>query len=187
MDTAAGSVPPSASPAPGIDERAFRRTTGRFCTGVTVVTAQDEGPVGFTCQSFASLSLDPPLVMVSASNRGRSLARIVRAGSFATSILSARQESLGRHFATSQPDKFAGVDWQASPFTGAPLLTGALAWIDSVVRDVIPGGDHTIVIGQVVSARHTPEAGEPLLFFDGGFRDLSAGARAAAPAAQLRR
>lgn len=187
MDTAAGPVPPSAPRAPGIDERAFRRTTGRFCTGVTVVTALDEGPVGFTCQSFTSLSLDPPLVMVSASNRGRSLARIMRAGSFGTNILSARQEALGRHFATSQPDKFTGVDWQASPLTGVPHLSGALAWIDSVVRDVIPGGDHTILIGQVVAVRHTPEAGEPLLFFDGGFCDLAAGSRAGAASAQLRR
>lgn len=81
---------------------------GRFCTGVTVVTALDEEPVGFTCQSFTSLSLDPPLVMVSSSNRGRSLPRIVRAGSFGSNILSARQEAMGRRFATSRPDKFAG-------------------------------------------------------------------------------
>ncbi|WBC16748.1 flavin reductase family protein [Micromonospora sp. WMMA1998] len=175
METAAGAVPPIAARAPEVDEREFRRTMGRFCTGVTVVTALDEEPVGFTCQSFTSLSLDPPLVMVSSSNRGRSLPRIVRAGSFGSNILSARQEAMGRRFATSRPDKFAGVSWQASPVTGTPRINDALAWIDSVVRDVIPGGDHTILIGQVVAVHHTPDAGEPLLFFDGEFCDLAAG------------
>nr|WP_240956375.1 flavin reductase family protein [Micromonospora sp. HNM0581] len=87
----------------------------------------------------------------------------------------ADSEALGRRFATSRPDKFAGVDWQASPLTGVPHRDGALTWIDSVIRDVVPGDDPTILIGQVVAVHHAPDAGEPLLFFNGGFCDLATG------------
>ncbi|WP_086831577.1 flavin reductase family protein [Streptomyces sp. NRRL B-24572] len=159
---------PSEFPGPSeFHEKEFRRTMGLFCTGVTVITTCDPGPVGFTCQSFASLSLDPPLVTISAANTSRTLPRVLRSGSFSVNILSAGQEELGLRFASSHPDRFAGVGWRPSPATGTPHLAGALAWVDAEVHSTVPGGDHTIVIGRVRAVRGEGE--DPLLYFGGAF------------------
>src|SRR5438270_13507717 len=116
----------------GIDPQAVRSVLGRFCTGVTIITAVDgaDGPAGFTCQSFASLSLDPPLVSFSVARTSRSWPRIRRSGAFCANILSADQEGLCRRFATSGVDKFSGVDWHPGPATGSPPLNGSLAWVE---------------------------------------------------------
>jgi 3-hydroxy-9,10-secoandrosta-1,3,5(10)-triene-9,17-dione monooxygenase reductase component len=147
---------------------AFRRILGHFCTGVVVVTAiDDDEPVGMTCQSFSSLSLDPPLVMFSPAHTSTTWPRIRRAAQFAINILADDQEALCRTFAVSGADKFATVGWQAG-VTGAPLLDGVIAHIECRLETVLAGGDHDIVIGSPVAMAEYP-ALDPLLFFRGTF------------------
>jgi 3-hydroxy-9,10-secoandrosta-1,3,5(10)-triene-9,17-dione monooxygenase reductase component len=146
------------------DPVAFRRTLGHFCTGVVVVTALDNGdPVGMTCQSFSSLSLDPPLVMFSPAHTSTTWPRIRRAGFFAVNILAADQESICRSFAIPGRDKFTSVEWH-SGLTGAPLLDGVLAHIECRLESVVVGGDHDIVIGAPVAMAEHQQL-DPLLFF----------------------
>ncbi|MGP4009825.1 flavin reductase family protein [Streptomyces sp. 4N124] len=163
----------------GEDERApveqgeFRRVLGNFATGVAVVTspATDgaSGPAGFACQSFSSLSLDPPLVAFMVGRTSTTWPRIARAGAFCVNVLAAGQGTLCRGFAVSGGDKFAGVAYDAAPVSGSPRLAGALAWIDCTIHAVHTGGDHLIVVGRVddLGTADTPEA--PLLFHRGQF------------------
>jgi 3-hydroxy-9,10-secoandrosta-1,3,5(10)-triene-9,17-dione monooxygenase reductase component len=146
----------------------FRQTLGQFCTGVTVVTALDgTTPVGFACQAFAALSLDPPLVLFCPSRRSRSWPVIERAGNFAVNVLSHDQRELSTRFGTSGADKFTSVPWSPAP-SGAPVLSGALTWIDCSVHTVHEAGDHFVVVGLVNTlGEHT--AGRPLLFFRGSY------------------
>jgi hypothetical protein len=107
----------------------LRRTLSHFASGVTIVTALRESiPVGFTCQSFFSLSLDPPYVAIAPSKTSTTWPLIAEAGTFCVNILSEGQEALCRSFAVSGADKFAGVEWNRSPVTSSPLLVGSLAW-----------------------------------------------------------
>jgi 3-hydroxy-9,10-secoandrosta-1,3,5(10)-triene-9,17-dione monooxygenase reductase component len=150
----------------------YKAVLGRFCTGVTVVTALDgDTPVGFTCQSFSALSLQPPLILICPSKGSTTWPRISRAGAFAVNILAAGQEGLGRGFARSGADKFAGVEWRPSP-AGLPLLPDTLAWLECSIADERDAGDHTVVIATVDELGHGP-ADEPLLFYRGGFRTLN--------------
>ncbi len=147
---------------------------GHFATGVTIVTAiEGDAPVGFTAQSFVSLSLDPPLVAVCPALTSTSWPRIAAADGLCINILGADQEPLCRGFATPSHDKFAGVGWRASPGTGAPLLDGALAWIDGHVEQAYPAGDHEIVIIRVEDMGEATSDGNhshgPLLFYRAGF------------------
>jgi flavin reductase (DIM6/NTAB) family NADH-FMN oxidoreductase RutF len=152
-----------------IDPDHFRAVLGHFATGVTVVTAADaDGPVGLTAQSFSSLSLDPPLVLLCPAKSSKSWPRIEAAGAFCVNVLADDQEDLGMGFARSGADKFAGVSHQYSPSTGAPMLDGALAWIDCRLDAVHQGGDHLIVVGRVLDLG-LADSGKPLLFFRGGF------------------
>ncbi|MCZ4100655.1 MULTISPECIES: flavin reductase family protein [Streptomyces] len=185
--TTAGPVEPLPRPdlrAVGPDERApvdpavFRKVLGTFASGVTIVTAPGaEGPTGFACQSFASLSLDPPLVAFMVARTSTTWPKIARAGVFCVNILSDEQGTLCRGFAVSGADKFAGVDWTPAPVTGSPRLAGIPAWIDCTIHAVHTGGDHLIVVGRVNELGcaepddadgTTPEAG-PLLFYRGRF------------------
>ncbi|MFI0006950.1 flavin reductase family protein [Streptomyces globisporus] len=182
--TAAPGTPPEALPRPDLravrdDERLpiapadFRRVLGHFASGVTVVTARDaDGPTGFACQSFASLSLDPPLVTFMVARTSTTWPRIARAGVFCVNILGAEQGVLCRGFAVSGADKFAGVAYGEAPATGSPLLDSVPAWIDCRVHAVHTGGDHLIVVGRV-EALGAEEQGEPLLFHRGAFGRLS--------------
>lgn len=146
----------------------FRSVLGHFCTGVTVITAQgSDGPVGFACQSFAALSLDPPLVLFCPGKGSRAWPVIEAAGRFAVNVLTEEQRDLSTVFGSRGEDKFAGVDWTPSP-SGAPLLTGALAWVDCAVDAVHDAGDHYIVVGRVLELGE-PGAGRPLLFYRGGY------------------
>ncbi|GAA2292397.1 flavin reductase family protein [Streptomyces kunmingensis] len=183
--TSAGPVEPLPRPelrAVGDDERApvdpaeFRRVLGTFATGVTVVTAPPsapgEGPAGFACQSFASLSLDPPLVAFMVARTSTTWPRIARAGAFCVNVLGEDQGELCRGFAVSGADKFAGVDHTPAPVSGSPRLDGATAWIDCAIHAVHTGGDHLIVVGRV-TALGTPAADRrPLLFHRGRFTKL---------------
>ncbi|MEU2403110.1 flavin reductase family protein [Streptomyces rubiginosohelvolus] len=182
--TAAPGTPPEALPRPDLravrdDERLpiapaeFRRVLGHFASGVTVVTARDaDGPTGFACQSFASLSLDPPLVSFMVARTSTTWPRIARAGVFCVNVLGAEQSALGRGFAVSGSDKFAGVAYGDAPATGSPLLDSVPAWIDCRIHAVHTGGDHLIVVGRV-EALGAEEEGEPLLFHRGAFGRLS--------------
>lgn len=155
---------------PPVPPSEFRRVLGCFATGVTVVTAVDDGaPVGFACQSFTSLSLEPPLVAFMVGRTSTTWPRIARAGAFCVNILAAHQAPLCRAFAVSGADKFAGVTYDPSPVSGSPRLTDTLAWIDCTIHAVHPGGDHLIVVGRV-TALDTRHETAPLLFHRGRFR-----------------
>lgn len=152
-----------------VDPAEFRRVLGHFASGVTVVTAQGpEGPAGFACQSFASLSLDPPLVAFMVARTSTTWPRIARAGAFCVNILGAEQRDLCLGFARSGADKFAGVAHAPAPVTGSPRLDGAPAWIDCTIAQVHTGGDHLIVVGRV-EALGAEAGGGPLLFHRGRF------------------
>ncbi|MEV6400888.1 flavin reductase family protein [Streptomyces sp. NPDC051907] len=156
-----------------VDPGEYRRVLGHFATGVTVVTAyDDDGPAGFACQSFASLSLDPPLVAFMVGRTSTTWPRIARAGVFCVNVLGAEQGGLCRGFAVSGADKFAGVAYEASPATGSPLLEGVPAWVDCTIQNVHTGGDHLIVVGRV-EALGAEAGGEPLLFHRGVFGRFS--------------
>ncbi|MFF3862392.1 flavin reductase family protein [Streptomyces sp. NPDC002209] len=162
----------------GDDERApvspaeFRAVLGNFASGVTVITAPpaqgEDGPAGFACQSFASLSLDPPLVTFMVARTSTTWPRIARAGVFCVNILGAEQGGLCRAFAVSGADKFAGITHSPAPVTGSPQLEAVPAWIDCRIHAVHTGGDHLIVVGRVEAMGAAGE-GEPLLFHKGRF------------------
>jgi 3-hydroxy-9,10-secoandrosta-1,3,5(10)-triene-9,17-dione monooxygenase reductase component len=156
-----------ATGASNFDEARFREALSHFATGVTIVTAmEDQGPVGFTCQSFTSLSLDPPLVALAPGKSSTSWPRIAEAGAFCVNILSESQEALCRNFAVSGGDKFAGVGWRAGT-TGAPILAGSLAWVECELGIIHDAGDHELVTGRVLDIGIGE--GRPLLFYRAGF------------------
>ncbi len=150
------------------DQARFREVLGHFATGVTIVTATEEevGPVGFTCQAFSALSLDPPLVVLAPAKSSTSWPKIAAAGAFCVNILEARQEVLCRSFAVSGADKFAGVGFVRGA-TGAPVLEGSLAYVECELEQIIDAGDHELVIGRVLSMG--VNEGSPLLYYRSGF------------------
>ena len=158
---------------PPVEAAEFRRVLGHFASGVAVVTAHDpddpDGPAGFACQSFASLSLDPPLVTFMVARTSTTWPRIARAGAFCVNILGADQGALCRGFAVSGADKFAGVAFGPAPATGSPLLDAVPAWIDCRIHAVHTGGDHLIVVGRVEALGAAGTAAGPLLFHQGRF------------------
>lgn len=148
--------------------RRFRDVLGRFCTGVTVVTSMSgDRPVGMTCQSFTSVSLDPPLVLFCPAKTSRAWPQMQRAGFFCVNLLSHDQLELSDAFARKGVDKFAGVSWRPSA-TGAPLLDGVLGWVDCTIYAVHEAGDHYVVIGRVMDLG-VEEAPHPLLFYQGQY------------------
>lgn len=158
---------------------AFKDALGSFATGVTVVTALDAGgPVGFTCQSVVSLSLDPPFVALAPAKSSTSWPRIASAGSFCVNVLAEDQEEVGRRFAVSGGDKFGGIAWRPAG-SGAPLLDGVLAFVDCELELVHDAGDHEIVIGRVLDLGVAPPAAAagagPLLFYRSEYRRLAPG------------
>jgi len=157
-------TPVAAEPEPG----RFRQVLGHFCTGVTIITTLDEaGPAGFACQSFAALSLDPPLVLFCPSRSSATWPRIERAGFFCANVLTAGQQELARVFGTRGVDKFAGVPWAPAP-SGAPVLAGVLTWVGCTVEAVHEAGDHHVVVGRVTELGECrPE--QPLLFYRGRY------------------
>lgn len=153
-----------------IDEFRFRQAMGHFASGVTVVTTKYEGVLsGMTVSSFASVSLSPPLVLVCIDRKVSTHDAIIAAGCFAVNILEEHQEHLSRRFATPTNDKFAGVAWQVGQL-GVPLLEGVLAEIECRLHDTLPGGDHTIFVGEVMHA--SVHEGAPLLYYRRGYHEL---------------
>ena len=150
--------------------RRFRDVLGRYCSGVTVVTSMAGGePVGMTCQSFSSVSLDPPLVMFIPAKTSRAWPAIQRSGHFCVNFLSADQIELSNVMASKGADKFAGVEWSLSK-TGAPLLEGVIGYVDCTINDVHEAGDHFVVIGRVQEMElRGPGRAAPLLYFEGAY------------------
>jgi flavin reductase (DIM6/NTAB) family NADH-FMN oxidoreductase RutF len=159
--------------APGnIDGRTFRNTLSQFATGVVVATGCLDGqPAGFAAQSFASLSLDPPLVAVCPSRTSTSWPKLRRSGSFCINVLSAQQRSVCEQFA--KPGVFAPVPWRAG-ITGSPILDGVLAYIDCELAAEHDGGDHLIAVGRVVDLAICDTNTAPLLFFRGTYGQFDA-------------
>lgn len=154
-----------------IESSEFRRVLGHFPTGVTVVTGADvDGATGMTIGSFASVSLDPPLVMFCPGRSSESWVQIKRYGNFCVNVLGIDQADVCALFAGKSEDKFAGIDW-TTEVTGAPVISGALAWIDCEVNAIHDGGDHEIVVGLVKALGTAADASErgPLLFYQGGY------------------
>lgn len=151
----------------------FRSVMGRFCSGVTVITAMGpQAPVGFTCQAFFSLSLDPPRIALGVSRRSTSWPTVRAGASFCVNLLSQRQRPLSERFARSGGDKFQGVEWDLSP-SGSPLLTGACAWIECRLGAEHDGGDHLLVIGDVHRLQASADAQAPLLYHRGRYARLT--------------
>ncbi|MDW8313665.1 MAG: flavin reductase family protein [Rhodovarius sp.] len=160
---------------PAADTRALRRAFGRFATGVTVVTgrgpAPERRPVGVTANSFASVSLDPPLVLWSLDLRSSTRSAFLEGGWFAVHVLGAGQAELSARFATAGGvDKFAAIPWQEG-LGGLPLLPEPLALFECRLHQAVEAGDHVVLIGRVLRARYREDgAEEPLLFVGGGYR-----------------
>ncbi|UKA53885.1 flavin reductase family protein [Arthrobacter sp. FW305-BF8] len=151
-----------------LSPRRIRNVLGHFATGLTVITAATEnGPAGFTCQSFASLSLEPALVTFSPARTSSTWPLLRQAGRFTVNILPADHQHLAAQFARSGADKFAGVEHSPSPL-GNPVLDGALAWVDCELHQEYDGGDHTIVVAAIHALGARSDV-DPLLFFKGEY------------------
>ncbi|HEX8627613.1 MAG TPA: flavin reductase family protein [Catenuloplanes sp.] len=165
---------PEADPeVPAVPPHRFRQVLGHFCTGVTVVTSVDAaGPVGFACQAFAALSLDPPLVLFCPTSTSATWRRIEPTGRFCVNVLAEDQRDLSRIFGTRGADKFAGVAWAPSP-GGAPVLDGALTWVDCRIEAAHRAGDHHVVVGRVTNLGPVRDDARPLLFYRGRYGGLA--------------
>ena len=153
---------------PEIDPRHFRNALGHFCTGVTVIAAMGDGePVGFACQSFAALSLEPPLVLFCPGKSSRTWPVIEASGSFCVNVLAHAQMDVSQTFGQAGADKFSSVAWTPAP-SGSPRLDGVLTWIDCTVESVLDGGDHWIVVGRVIALGDQDDE-RPLLFYRGAY------------------
>jgi 3-hydroxy-9,10-secoandrosta-1,3,5(10)-triene-9,17-dione monooxygenase reductase component len=154
------------------DAQLLREAMRQFPTGVTIVTtrSRDGRPVGCTVNAFCSLSLSPPLVLVCIGKDRRMHGLLTTADGFAVNVLRHDQAQLARLFAEPGGDRFAAVEWTPG-YLGVPVLVGTIAMIQCRRRNAVDGGDHTIVIGQVLDL--TTADGEPLLYSQGAFLPLS--------------
>ncbi|MEV8547209.1 flavin reductase family protein [Streptomyces sp. NPDC051572] len=160
-----------------VDAQQFRDVLGHFPTGVAVITAETpSGPAGMTVQSFMSLSLSPPLILLSVSKTSTTWPKIQAGEGLAISILSQFQGPLARQFASKSPDKFAGVHVSTGVHTGSPILSDSSAWVEARIRNIYDGGDHHIVVCSVLDLQINQELGmhrQPLLFFRAAFSRLA--------------
>jgi flavin reductase (DIM6/NTAB) family NADH-FMN oxidoreductase RutF len=155
----------------GVESPLFRQLLGRFATGVTVLTSRLNGePIGMTANSLASVSLDPPLVLVSVEKQHDMHTAMEKSTHFVFNILSSEQEALSRRFAAAEPDRFRGVSYRENQH-GIAILEGVVAHIECEKMHAVPGGDHTIFIGLVVGGDATDK--RPLLYYRGGYAGLS--------------
>jgi 3-hydroxy-9,10-secoandrosta-1,3,5(10)-triene-9,17-dione monooxygenase reductase component len=155
--------------------REFRDVLGVFATGVTVVTSMSgDQPVGMTCQSFSSVSLDPPLVMFCPAKTSRAWPLMRQAGFFCVNFLSADQQHISNGMASKGNEKFHGVGWRPAS-TGAPLIEDVLGYVDCTIDRVHEAGDHYIVVGRVQQlslgdgSSDGPVSETPLLFHRGAY------------------
>jgi len=166
--TAEPSLTPDSTDVASPDPAEMRQAMGMFASGVTVVTGIDGGePVGFACQAFASVSLEPPLVLFCADHNSRTWPRIRKSGRFSVNILGEEQTDLCGRFGSSRGRKYEGLDWELSRW-GTPALRDVLLRVHADVVDVHIAGDHDVVIGRVLEVER--DAGRrPMVFFRGQF------------------
>ncbi len=158
----------------GVDPAMFRQLLGRFATGVSVVTTRgpDGRPIGMTASSVASVSLDPPLLLVCV-DRGHEMHDALHvAREFVVNVLASHQEAISRRFADTEKERFSGIGYRENE-RGLPLLEGALAHIECVKQSAVPGGDHTVFLGLITGGAVTDR--RPLLYYRGGYADLVGG------------
>ncbi|MDR7303757.1 flavin reductase family protein [Haloactinomyces albus] len=153
-----------------VEPSTLRRTMGRFTTGVAVVTTADDEPHGMTVNSLTSVSLDPPLILISLTIGARTTDAVAATGSFAISILSARQDAIAMRFARRGEDHFAGLPLEYGDHH-IPIVPGALAHVECEVQQEIPAGDHVLFLGRAIAT--CDRDGEPLVFHGGRFIDSS--------------
>ena len=155
-----------------VDDARFKLAMSHFASGVSVVTTEHDGkPYGLTVASFASLSLHPPLVIVCIEKSVKSHDAIAASKKFGVSILASGQTDISNRFATKLEDKFADMPTRRGVL-GVPLIEGALTAIECRVREQLPGGDHTIFVGEVVDVQ--VREGAPLVYFRSGYHHLKA-------------
>jgi flavin reductase (DIM6/NTAB) family NADH-FMN oxidoreductase RutF len=153
----------------------FRKASGNWTTGVSVVTTSDvDGkPYGLTMNAVTSLSLNPPLFLICVDNRSDTLEPIRRSGVFCINVLEAAQQAVSNAFAKKGDDKFGGVSYERG-VTGAPLLTGRLMAIECQVSAYHEAGDHKIFVGEVKNIDVNPdETAQPLLYYRGRYAALA--------------
>lgn len=155
------------------DTREFRNAMGHFCSGVIIATGMDgDSPIGFTAQSFVSLSLEPKLIAICPAKSSSSWPKIRDSGHFCVNVLSAEQVELSNAMARSGGDKFQDVAWRRGA-TGSPVLEEHLCYIDCRLFAEHDAGDHTIAVGEVIDFQVTPSDAAPLLFFKGAYGDFA--------------
>lgn len=155
-----------------MDPAEFRNVIGRFLTGVTVITTAHGGVLlGITASAVASLSIDPPTVIVCLNKQSATRGAVVAAGRFVVNVLAADQADLAMHFASKSPDKFVRMEVESSPH-GLPRLPGAIASIDCRLVSEVDGGTHSILVGRAEAA--STSAGAPLGYFRGRFVQVEA-------------
>jgi flavin reductase (DIM6/NTAB) family NADH-FMN oxidoreductase RutF len=158
---------------PAVDTTVFRDAASRFASGVTVAAAAHDGlHHAITATAFASLSIDPPMVLLALDRAGQLLGLVRDSGRVGLSVLSESQEEIGRRASTDgrRPRKVVDEAATTRALTGAPLIVGALAWFDCEVESISEHGDHAIIVGRVVAAASTD--GEPLVYFGRHYRKL---------------
>lgn len=160
-----------------IEPLSFREALGHYASGITVITSLLDGePVGFTCQSFHSVSMSPPLVSFNVMAKSYSYPKIRQAGRFVVNILSDEQIHISNQFARQGVGKWGGVEWQESPL-GNPIIAGSLHWLDCEIHAEHAAGDHLIVIGEVKALNpQEAVATQPLLYFKGQYCNLAVSA-----------
>lgn len=154
-----------------IDDAGFKLAMSHFASGVTIVTTEHEGiRYGMTVASFASLSLRPPLVLICIEKNVKSHDAIVAAKKFGVSILASNQAEISSRFASRRDDKFEGVAVHTGEL-GVPLIDGAICTLECTLHGALPGGDHTIFVGEVADCQTRESA--PLVYFRSGYRELT--------------
>jgi flavin reductase (DIM6/NTAB) family NADH-FMN oxidoreductase RutF len=163
---------PVRNPEAPLDPWLFRRACAQFATGITVVTVLDEHrhPHGLTVNSFTSVSLDPPLILVSIDLRNAILGHFLSSRAFAVNVLAEDQEELSRRFSSPVEGRFEGVAWKEGE-GGGPLLDGVLAQLECATVRTFEAGDHTVLLGEVRRASH--REGKPLVYFNSAYRTVS--------------
>lgn len=154
-----------------MDDARFKEAMSHFACGVTIVTTEHEGkPYGMTVSAFASLSLHPPLVLICIEQSVKTHDAIRAAGSFGVSMLERSQADVSGRFASRSDDKFSGITTRRGT-NGVPLIDGAICTLECRVQNELPGGDHTIFVGEVLDAQ-TSE-GAPLVYHRSSYREIT--------------
>ena len=158
-----------------VEDHGFKDVMAQWASGVTIATTRHAGaPVGMTVSSFSSVSLQPPQILICVNHRANTHAAIAASGYFAVNLLGADQQEWGMRFAGLQPavgDRFAGIALSTAQ-TGAPILSGVLAWLDCLLQHAFSSGDHTIFVGEVVACK-VGSTKAPLLYFRRDWRRLA--------------